>query len=88
MNVSYKTPYAGVFPVAPTVFAENGDLNLPGQRRVLDCTLKPTEQHAREHIAEVARAGRGNPIMVQDAPLERYDPVGAVPREPGASFRQ
>jgi 2-keto-3-deoxy-L-arabinonate dehydratase len=148
MNVSDKAPYAGVFPVAPTVFAENGDLDLPGQRRVLDCmidqgidgicilanyseqfslddweraqltdlclthvagrvpvivtvshfstriavsrashaaraggsmlmlmppffgaTLKPAEQQAREHIAEVARAGRGIPIMVQDAPL-------------------
>ena len=33
MNVSDKTPYAGVFPVAPTVFAENGDLDLPVARR-------------------------------------------------------
>ena len=32
-------PYAGVFPVAPTPFAENGDLDLEGQRRVLDCMI-------------------------------------------------
>jgi dihydrodipicolinate synthase/N-acetylneuraminate lyase len=30
---------AGVFPVAPTVFTEAGDLDLPGQRRVLDCMI-------------------------------------------------
>ena len=142
------TPLAGVIPVAPTVFAESGDLDLPGQQRVLDCmidqgvdgicilanyseqfslddeeraqltdlclthvagrvpvivtvshfstriavsrashaaragasmlmlmppffgaTLKATEQYAREHFAEVAQAGRGIPIMIQDAPL-------------------
>jgi 2-keto-3-deoxy-L-arabinonate dehydratase len=141
-------PYTGAFPVAPTVFAENGDLDLPGQKRVIDCmidqgvdgicilanyseqfslddeerarltdlclthvagrvpvivtvshfstriavsrashaaragasmlmlmppffgaTLRATEQHAREHFAEVAQAGGGIPIMVQDAPL-------------------
>ena len=32
-------PYAGVFPVAPTPFTANGDLDLEGQRRVLDCML-------------------------------------------------
>jgi 2-keto-3-deoxy-L-arabinonate dehydratase len=32
-------PYAGVFAVAPTPFAENGDLDLEGQRRVLDCMI-------------------------------------------------
>jgi dihydrodipicolinate synthase/N-acetylneuraminate lyase len=30
---------AGVFPVAPTVFTEAGELDLPGQRRVLDCMI-------------------------------------------------
>jgi dihydrodipicolinate synthase/N-acetylneuraminate lyase len=142
------TRYAGVFPVAPTVFAESGDLDLPGQQRVLDCmidqgvdgicvlanyseqfslddreraqltdlclthiagrvpvivtvshfstriavsrarhaaragasmlmlmppffgaTLRATEQYAREQFAEVAEAGGGIPVMVQDAPL-------------------
>jgi 2-keto-3-deoxy-L-arabinonate dehydratase len=142
------TLYTGVFPVAPTAFAENGDLDLAGQQRLLDCmidqgvdgicilanyseqfslddqeraqltdlclthvagrvpvivavshfstriavgrashaaragasmlmlmppffgaTLKATEEHAREQFAEVARAGGGVPIMVQDAPL-------------------
>lgn len=29
-------PYKGVWPVAPTVFHENGDLDLDGQRRVMD----------------------------------------------------
>ncbi|KAB0265556.1 dihydrodipicolinate synthase family protein [Microvirga brassicacearum] len=32
-------PYKGVFPVAPTPFMENGDLDLEGQRRVLDCMI-------------------------------------------------
>ena len=31
--------YAGVFPVAPTPFKATGDLDLEGQRRVLDCML-------------------------------------------------
>ena len=30
------TPYCGVFPVVPTIFHDTGDLDLPGQRRVLD----------------------------------------------------
>ena len=32
-------PYRGVFPIAPTPFAESGDLDLKGQRRVLDCMI-------------------------------------------------
>lgn len=32
-------PHAGVFPVAPTVFHDTGDLDLDGQRRVLDCMV-------------------------------------------------
>jgi 2-keto-3-deoxy-L-arabinonate dehydratase len=32
-------PYTGVFPVAPTPFTETGDLDLEGQRRVLDCMI-------------------------------------------------
>jgi 2-keto-3-deoxy-L-arabinonate dehydratase len=32
-------PYRGVFPVAPTPFAANGDVDLEGQRRVLDCMI-------------------------------------------------
>ena len=32
-------PCTGVFPVAPTPFLENGDLDLEGQRRVLDCMI-------------------------------------------------
>lgn len=30
------TPYTGVFPIAPTVFHDNGDLDLEGNRRALD----------------------------------------------------
>jgi len=33
------SPYTGVFPIAPTPFSENGDLDLEGQRRVLDCMI-------------------------------------------------
>ena len=32
-------PLRGVIPIAPTPFAENGDLDLAGQRRVLDCMV-------------------------------------------------
>jgi 2-keto-3-deoxy-L-arabinonate dehydratase len=32
-------PYTGVFPIAPTPFTEGGDLDLDGQRRVLDCMI-------------------------------------------------
>ena len=32
-------PYKGVFPVAPTPFTEAGDLDIEGQRRVLDCMI-------------------------------------------------
>jgi 2-keto-3-deoxy-L-arabinonate dehydratase len=31
--------YRGVFPIAPTPFTERGDLDLDGQRRVLDCMV-------------------------------------------------
>ncbi len=31
--------HTGVFPIAPTPFAENGDVDLDGQRRVLDCMV-------------------------------------------------
>jgi 2-keto-3-deoxy-L-arabinonate dehydratase len=142
------TRYSGVFPIAPTPFTQSGDLDLPGQQRVLDCmidqgvdgicilanyseqfslddreraqltdlclthvagrvpvivtvshfstriavsrathaaragasmlmlmppffgaTLRATEQQVREQFAEIAQAGGGIPIMVQDAPL-------------------
>jgi dihydrodipicolinate synthase/N-acetylneuraminate lyase len=36
---SAQRPYAGIFPVAPTPFTESGDLDLEGQRRVLDCMI-------------------------------------------------
>ena len=31
--------YSGLFPVAPTPFKENGDIDVEGQRRVLDCMI-------------------------------------------------
>jgi 2-keto-3-deoxy-L-arabinonate dehydratase len=34
-----RAPYSGVFPIAPTPFRENGDIDLDGQRRVLDCMI-------------------------------------------------
>jgi 2-keto-3-deoxy-L-arabinonate dehydratase len=39
MASSATRPYTGVFPVAPTPFTEIGDLDLEGQRRVLDCMI-------------------------------------------------
>jgi 4-hydroxy-tetrahydrodipicolinate synthase len=32
-------PYRGIFPVAPTPFKPGGELDLDGQRRVLDCMI-------------------------------------------------
>lgn len=32
-------PYRGVWPVAPTPFTDTGDLDLDGQKRVLDCMI-------------------------------------------------
>ncbi len=32
-------PLTGIFPVAPTPFAANGDLDLAGKRRVMDCMV-------------------------------------------------
>ena len=32
-------PLVGVFPIAPTPFSDAGDLDLAGQRRVLDCMI-------------------------------------------------
>ena len=32
-------PYRGVWPVVPTIFTEAGDLDLEGQRRVIDCMV-------------------------------------------------
>src|SRR5262249_16582908 len=32
-------PYSGIFPIAPVPFHDNGDLDLDGTRRVLDCMI-------------------------------------------------
>jgi 2-keto-3-deoxy-L-arabinonate dehydratase len=37
--VATSTTYRGIFPIAPTPFAGSGDLDLDGQRRVLDCMI-------------------------------------------------
>jgi len=34
-----SAPYAGIFPIAPTPFTESGELDIAGQRRVLDCMI-------------------------------------------------
>lgn len=39
---SFAKPLTGVFPIAPTAFTASGDLDLDGQRRVLDCMI---DQH-------------------------------------------
>src|SRR5438046_876436 len=38
-DVSPSRPFTGIFPIAPTPFTESGELDLEGQRRVLDCML-------------------------------------------------
>jgi dihydrodipicolinate synthase/N-acetylneuraminate lyase len=39
MSPSQPTALRGVFPIAPTPFTESGELDLDGQRRVLDCMI-------------------------------------------------
>jgi 2-keto-3-deoxy-L-arabinonate dehydratase len=39
MTQSADEVYRGLFPVAPTPFTDSGDLDLEGQRRVLDCMI-------------------------------------------------
>jgi 2-keto-3-deoxy-L-arabinonate dehydratase len=34
-----RLPFSGVFPIAPTPFTQTGDLDLDGQRRMLDCMI-------------------------------------------------
>jgi 2-keto-3-deoxy-L-arabinonate dehydratase len=36
MTPTVESPYRGVFPVAPTIFDEHGELDLDGQRRCID----------------------------------------------------
>jgi 2-keto-3-deoxy-L-arabinonate dehydratase len=36
---STTKPYAGIYPIAPTPFTAAGDLDIEGQRRVLDCMI-------------------------------------------------
>src|SRR6185369_16755365 len=37
--MSTVKPLSGVFPIAPTPFTDSGELDLAGQRRVLDCMI-------------------------------------------------
>jgi 2-keto-3-deoxy-L-arabinonate dehydratase len=39
MPTTHTPPYQGIFPIAPTPFQANGDLDLDGMRRVLDCMI-------------------------------------------------
>ena len=39
MASSKPRQFAGIFPIAPTPFTEFGDLDIQGQRRVLDCMI-------------------------------------------------
>jgi dihydrodipicolinate synthase/N-acetylneuraminate lyase len=39
MSPTSTKPLSGVFPIAPTPFSESGELDLAGQRRVLDCMI-------------------------------------------------
>lgn len=40
LGQSSKRPYRGVFPVAPTIFSDNGDLDLEGQKRAIDFMIE------------------------------------------------
>ena len=34
-----SAPYRGIYPIAPVVFHDSGDLDLDGNRRVLECII-------------------------------------------------
>ncbi len=40
MSAAPRKVLTGVFPIAPTPFSESGELDLAGQRRVLDCMIE------------------------------------------------
>ena len=35
-----ETVYAGVYPIAPTTFAENGDVDVESQKRAIDFMIE------------------------------------------------
>ena len=37
--MDFSRPFTGTFPIAPTPFTESGELDIEGQRRVLDCMV-------------------------------------------------
>ena len=39
MTATYGRPLKGLFPIAPTPFHDNGDIDFEGQVRVLDCMI-------------------------------------------------
>ena len=39
MNPFHSKPYAGIYPIAPTPFTDSGEIDIEGQRRVLDCMI-------------------------------------------------
>src|SRR3546814_5430030 len=44
MAISTRRPYRGVFPVAPTIFHDDGTLDLDGQRRAIDFMIDAGSQ--------------------------------------------
>src|SRR5262245_33739247 len=42
--MAFTRPYRGVFPVAPTIFDERGNLDLEGQRRCIDFMIDAGSQ--------------------------------------------
>jgi 2-keto-3-deoxy-L-arabinonate dehydratase len=44
MSPTVQRPYRGVFPVAPTIFGETGELDLDGQRRSIDFMIDAGSQ--------------------------------------------
>ena len=39
MTTAPHAPIRGVLPIAPTAFTDAGDIDVDGQRRVLDCMI-------------------------------------------------
>lgn len=73
------TPYRGVFPVVPTIFHENGTLDLDGQRRAVDFMIDAGSQGLciLANFSEQFLLGDDERLTLQDTVLNHV--AGRVP---------
>ena len=66
MTTTAQRPYRGVFPVAPTIFDDRGELDLEGQRRCIDFMIDAGSQRP-VHPRQFLRAVRADRCRARDA---------------------